>query len=120
MGPEALAAGVAQVPAKQLADDRWQTDNTPIINWLDERYQETAVIPSDPVTAFFSRLLEDYADEWLWRPAMHYRWDYTEGAELQGRVLVEENGHDAPLPGYIKRLRSPRQTPGPRMPGAAV
>ena len=103
MGPEALAAGVAQVPAMRLADDRWQTDTTPIINWLDERYQETAVIPRDPVTAFFSRLLEDYADEWLWRPAMHYRWDYAEGAELQGRVLVEENGHDVPLPGFIKR-----------------
>ena len=27
-----------------------------------------------------SRLLEDYADEWLWRPAMHYRWSYEADA----------------------------------------
>jgi hypothetical protein len=82
MGPTQLAGstGVAQVPGLQLADDRWLTDTTPIIAWLDERYPDASVIPRDPVVAFFSRLLEDYADEWLWRPAMHYRWDYPEGA----------------------------------------
>jgi hypothetical protein len=31
------------------------------------------VIPLDPLVAFVSRLVEDYADEWMWRPAMHYR-----------------------------------------------
>ena len=77
MGELATTTGTAQVPALHLADDRWLTDTTPIIAWLDERYPETSVIPRDPVTAFFSQLLEDYADEWLWRPGMHYRWDYA-------------------------------------------
>ncbi|HEB89844.1 MAG TPA: glutathione S-transferase domain-containing protein, partial [Deltaproteobacteria bacterium] len=77
MGDLPRVTGVAQVPALQLADGRWLTDTTPIIGWLDARYPEHRVIPRGPVAAFFSRLLEDYADEWLWRPAMHYRWDYA-------------------------------------------
>ena len=97
------ATGVAQVPALHLADDRWLTDSTPIIHWLDERFPATHVIPRDPVLAFFSRLIEDYADEWLWRPAMHYRWDYAEGAELQGRILVDEAAADVPLPKALVR-----------------
>ncbi|MEH6569919.1 MAG: glutathione S-transferase family protein [Halioglobus sp.] len=103
MGNVVLTTGVAQVPGLQLADDRWLTDTTPIINWLDQRYSNVAVIPGDPVLAFFSRLLEDYADEWLWRPAMHYRWDYAESAELQSRVLADEVGRDVAFPGFIKR-----------------
>ncbi len=95
--------GTAQVPGLQLADGRWMTDSTPIIAWLDDRYPETAVTPRDPVTAFFSRLLEDYADEWLWRPAMHYRWDYAEGAEHQGRVLADAHDKEVPLPKFLMR-----------------
>ena len=95
--------GVAQVPGLHLADDRWMTDTTPIIAWLDERYRDTPVIPRDPVLAFFSRLLEDYADEWLWRPAMHYRWDYPEGAHHLSRVLVDEVAAHIPLPNILKR-----------------
>ncbi len=103
MGDLPRLTGVAQVPALQLADGRWLTDTTPIIAWLDARHPEHGVIPRDPVAAFFSRLLEDYADEWLWRPAMHYRWDYAEGAELQSRALVDEAGGDVPIPGFVKR-----------------
>jgi glutathione S-transferase len=104
-GPADMAGptGVAQVPGLKLADDRWLTDSTPIIRWLDERYPVLAVTPQAPVLAFFSRLLEDYADEWLWRPAMHYRWDYPEGAYHLSRVLADEAAHDMPLPGFIKR-----------------
>jgi glutathione S-transferase len=103
MGEMATSTGTAQVPGLQLGDERWMTDTTPIIAWLDQRYPQASVIPRDPVTAFFSRLLEDYADEWLWRPAMHYRWDYAEGAALQSRVLADEVGRDVPLPGFLKR-----------------
>ena len=104
-GPAQLAkrTGVAQVPGLQLADGRWMTDSTPIIAWLDERYPDTPVIPRDPVLAFFSRLMEDYADEWLWRPAMHYRWDYPEGAHHLSRVLVDEVGRGIPFPEFAKR-----------------
>ncbi len=104
--------GVAQVPGLELADGRWLTDTTPIIAWLDERYPDRLVIPRDPTAAFVSRLLEDYADEWLWRPAMHYRWDYPEGAHHVSRVLVDEAARHLPLPGFVKRhlIRSRQRT----------
>ncbi len=102
-GDLARATGVAQVPGLLLADNRWLTDTTPIINWLDERYPDAGLIPRDPVLAFFSRLLEDYADEWLWRPAMHYRWDYSISAEHMSRVLVDEITRAIKIPEFIKR-----------------
>ena len=71
-----------QIPAVQLPDGRWITDTTPSIAWLEERYPEPRVIPADPLQAFVSRLLEDYADEWLWRPAMHYRWSHAPDRRL--------------------------------------
>jgi glutathione S-transferase len=113
-GPVQMAGptGVAQVPGLELADGRWLTDTTPIIAWLDERYPDRGVIPRDPAAAFMSRLLEDYADEWLWRPAMHYRWDYPEGAHHVSRVLVDEAARHVPLPGFVKRhlIRSRQRT----------
>ena len=96
------STGTAQVPALQIADGRWMTDSTPIIAWLDEKFPETPVMPGDPVTRFFSLLLEDYADEWLWRPAMHYRWDYAESAAHQGRVLAEADDTSG-MPDFLKR-----------------
>ena len=99
----ARATGVAQVPGLELADGRWMTDTTPILAWLDERYPDHEIIPRNPVAAFFSRLVEDYADEWLWRPAMHYRWDYAEGAAHQGRVLADEITSSVPFPHFMKR-----------------
>ncbi len=105
LGPTDMTAptGVAQVPALELADGRWLTDSTPMIAWLDERYPEFEIIPRDPVLAFFSRLLEDYADEWLWRPAMHYRWDYPESANHVAALLVNEAARGRRIPHFLMR-----------------
>jgi len=96
--------GIAQVPAVELADGRWLTDTTPIIAWLETQQPEPAVIPVDPLQAFASRLLEDYGDEWLWRPAMHYRWDYKGDRLLLRRKIVDEMLGHIPAPAFLKRL----------------
>jgi glutathione S-transferase len=96
--------GVMQFPVAVLPDGRWMTDTTPMIEWLESQHPQPAVIPPDPVQAFASRLLEDYADEWLWRPAMHYRWSYPEGAYLRSRQLASELTQDLPLPEFVKRF----------------
>lgn len=104
--PDAMLAkqtGIGQVPAVELADGRWLTDSTPIIEWLDQEFAAHPVIPGDPLLAFLSALLEDYADEWLWRPAMHYRWDYEQDAYHLSRVLGDELELPFPLPGPFKR-----------------
>ena len=84
------ATGAAQVPAVELADGRWMTDTTPMIDFFEAQHPEPAVIPRDPLQAFMSRLVEDYAEEWLWRPAMHYRWSYRKDALHLSRKLAEE------------------------------
>lgn len=103
VGKETNNIGVRQIPSLELADGRWLTDTTPIIAWLDQQFPELELIPNNPVLAFFSRLLEDYADEWLWRPAMHFRWSYEESAKHLSRVLIDENARDVPGPAILKR-----------------
>jgi glutathione S-transferase len=95
--------GVMQMPVAQLGDGRWMTDTTMIIQWFEKELPDKPIIPSDPLQAFVCLLLEDYADEWLWRPAMHYRWYYPEGAYHQSRHLVDELMGKLPLPGPLKR-----------------
>jgi hypothetical protein len=62
------------------------------------------VIPGDPLQAFVSRLVEDYAEEWLWRPAMHFRWSYRQDALLLSRKIADELLRGIPLPGSLKRF----------------
>lgn len=95
--------GAAQMPAVRLADGRWMTDTTPMIAWLEEEFPDPAVIPADPAQRFFSLLVEDYAEEWLWRPAMHYRWSYRRDALQLSRTIADEMGAGVPLPGILKR-----------------
>ena len=82
--------GNSQMPAVELPDGRWLTDTTPMIDWFEREYPEPAVTPRDPLQSFFSRLVEDYAEEWLWRPAMHYRWSYDVDKYTLSRKLARE------------------------------
>lgn len=94
----AQATGMAQMPAIELADGRWMTDTTAIIDWIEARRTEPEVTPRDPALRFFSLLLEDYADEWLWRPALHYRWSFQPDTALMGRRIAGEMMRDVPGP----------------------
>ena len=96
--------GTTQMPAIELPDGRWLTDTTPTIAWLETQHPEPALLPGDPLQAFVSRLLEDMADEWLWRPALHYRWSHRGDALLLSRRIVDEMMPRVPLPGALKRF----------------
>jgi glutathione S-transferase len=106
------ATGVAQMPAITLADGRWMTDTTPMIAWLEQELSFPPLVPRDQEQRFFSLLLEDYADEWLWRPAMHFRWFGDEGAMQLSRHIASEIMVDIPLPGWLKRLYFRRRQRG--------
>lgn len=103
------AVGVMQMPAVELSDGRWMTDSTKIIQWFEQSLDQPSIIPSNPVLRFLCFLLEDYADEWLWRPAMHYRWHYSEGAHFAGRHLADELMGGMLLPGAVKRYMMRRR-----------
>ncbi len=95
--------GMAQMPAIELADGRWMTDTTPIIAWIEARRTGPAVMPADPVQKVMSLILEDYADEWLWRPALHYRWSFEPDTRLMGHRIAAEMMRDIPLPVTLRR-----------------
>ena len=62
-------------------------DSTPIIRRLELEHTGRSVLPSDPVVAFLDYLLEEYADEWLTKSVMHFRWHHAEDIEKAGKIL---------------------------------
>lgn len=96
--------GLMKVPSVETPAGEWLQDSTPIIDWMEARYAAGAVIPPDPEQAFHARLLEDYADEWLWRPALHYRWSYASDAHLLGHRIAREVMFDLPGPATLKAM----------------
>lgn len=84
------ATGFMKVPAMQCADGRWLKDTTPMIAWLDARHGRPSIYPADAAQKFIALLVEDYADEWLWRPAMYYRWNFGDSHTLLRRRLGRE------------------------------
>jgi len=101
--------GAQQMPAVELADGRWATDTTPLIDWLEQEYPDHPIIPPDPEQAYICRLIEDYADEWLWRPAMHYRWSNARDRQLLGTMIVDELFKDIKAPTWLKRWKIRRR-----------
>ena len=97
--------GAMQMPAVQLEDGRWMTDTTPMIDWFEAQSPHPAILPDDPVQAFVCKLIEDYADEWQWRPAMHYRWSYRESSKLLARQITQSMGRDLKVPNWLIRHR---------------
>ena len=90
--------GLMKAPVVRTPGNEWLADSTPMIDWFEKRHPQGAVIPDDPVQAFFCRLLEDYADEWLWRPALHYRWSYATDAHALSRRFAETFLSEQPMP----------------------
>lgn len=107
------ATGFMKVPAMQCPDGRWLKDTTPMIAWLDRqhsgRHGAPSVYPADSAARFIALLLEDYADEWLWRPAMYYRWNFPDSHRLLrhrlGRELSAGTAYNATGVGWFMRWR---------------
>jgi glutathione S-transferase len=70
----AHATGVKKMPAVKMDNGQWLFDTTPMLEWLEQQHPEPCTVPDDPALAFLALLIEDYGDEWLWRPAMWWRW----------------------------------------------
>lgn len=82
--------GIVQMPVVRLPDGRWMTDTTPMIAWLETQQDRPGIYPAEPALNFIALLIEDYGDEWLWRPAMHYRWSYRRDRQHAAEFLYEE------------------------------
>ena len=95
--------GSTQMPAVERSDGRWMSDSSPILAQLEKEHPHAPIMPPNPVVRFIALLIEDYADEWLWRPAMHYRWSYSHSRELAASILADEQMPHIRLPRFIKR-----------------
>jgi len=107
-------AGAVQSPVVRLEDGRWMSDTTPILAWLDAQREAGApsIYPEDPVLRFLAILLEDHADEWLWRPAMHFRWSHRLDREYASSVLADELLSARRWPRFAKRWALARRQLG--------
>ncbi len=72
-------------------DETWQ-DTSDIIDALEARVPEPALLPATPVQRLVAYLLELYADEFLILPAMHYRWGTPEGVEDARHAFAAASG----------------------------
>lgn len=96
--PEAMAAGYpGGVPALETPDGEFMWDSTAMIHHLELRFPEPAVLPPDPVQRFLCYVLEDAADEWLYRPAVGSRWNFAENAAVGGFELARDFSVRAPI-----------------------
>jgi len=104
--------GAIQVPIVLRDDGRWMSDSTPILLQLEREHPARPILPEDPVVRFIALLIEDYADEWLWRPAMHYRWSYEHDRALLSRILVDEIMQHVRLPRWwkLRMIRTRQRT----------
>jgi len=105
-------AGALQSPVLRLEDGRWMSDSTPIIAWFEAQHDRPSIYPADPAMQFVALLLEDYADEWLWRPAMHYRWSFLQDRQHASGVLADELLSAVRQPRFLKRWALTRRQLG--------
>jgi len=90
-----------KMPAVKLNDGKWLKDTTPMLEWFDQQKQAFSIYPEDPVTNFLALLLEDYADEWCWRSALYWRWNFPETKNLLGQRIGQEILGDWPIPSKL-------------------
>ncbi|MBW2267335.1 MAG: glutathione S-transferase family protein [Deltaproteobacteria bacterium] len=62
------------IPLVVTPDDTGMQDSTPIIEALEAEFPEPTIHSPDPVIAFLSALIEEFADEWGVKWMFHYRW----------------------------------------------
>ncbi len=95
------ATGVMKMPAMQCPDGSWLKDTTPMIQYLDQQFPGHPVYPENPAERFLALLIEDYADEWMWRPAMYYRWQFRDSHQLRRHHIGEEFARGTPHPAFL-------------------
>ena len=95
--------GIAQMPHLELPDGQILTDTSCILKWLEAHHPEPALMPVDPALCWIADLLEDFADEWLWRPALYYRWAFAADARLLSERLARGMLRDINAPVALRR-----------------
>ncbi|MEM7468180.1 MAG: glutathione S-transferase family protein [Pseudomonadota bacterium] len=92
--------GFPIIPVLISPEDEVFQDTAVMLEMLEQRFSANPILPTDPICAFVSYLVELFADEWFKIAALHYRWHYD--AEFAIRMMGENN--DPKLP-HDEQLR---------------
>jgi glutathione S-transferase len=97
------------IPVLVDANGRSMQDSTLMLDKLEQAFPEPPALPADPAMAFVSQLIEDYADEWLNKVAIHYRWGHeTDRLSASERIVAalypEGDAPDAAAATIVQRM----------------
>lgn len=95
--------GARWMPQIECPDGSWLTETTLTMQYLERTAPGPSVTPTDPLTHVAALLIEDMADEALWRPALYYRWAFHEDADGASRRIASHLMRDVPLPFFLRR-----------------
>jgi glutathione S-transferase len=79
------------IPLVLAPDGAALQDSTPILERMEAAFPEPSIHPPEPVAAFVSALLEEYADEWGNKAMFHYRWTYEPDQASAAERIAREN-----------------------------
>ena len=89
---------------------RWLRDTTPMILYLEKELTTPSaaalshpVIPINEVDRFYSLLLEDFSDEYMWTSAMYMRWAPAYDSHALSTRMLYEFGREMNIPMVIRR-----------------
>jgi glutathione S-transferase len=84
-------------------DETWQ-DTSDILDALEARFPEPALVPATPVQRIVSSLLELHGDEFMILPAMHYRWTRTEWSNDARGAFAAGSGNRQASDAFADRM----------------
>lgn len=103
------------IPLVVTPDKEGMQDSTPIIEKLDLLYPEPGLQPTDPVLAFLSALIEEYADEWVNKHMFHYRWWRDEDKAAAAQRIAADNVPDGDAQTRAQVAQMVAERMGPRL-----
>ena len=96
--PEVRAAGwTGGIPAVKTPEGEIIWDTTAMILHFEHRFPDDPVLPPDPIQRFLCFLLEDFSDEWLYRPAVGSRWLFEENTVSGSWDIARDGSVEFPV-----------------------
>jgi len=94
MGEIVRRTGLGFVPVLITPEGEMLQDTTEIIDAVERRVPEPALIPADPLLGMLCRIFELYADEFFPTVSMRTRWAYPENAAEARRAFAAFSGSE--------------------------
>ena len=86
------------IPVLETPDGVPMWDTTSMLEHLDlHTAPDRSVLPADPTIRFLCHLLDDFSDEWFYRPAVGSRWGFPANTVTASWQIAEEMSIGRPI-----------------------